>query len=79
MSTNNKVILREILANWILLPAIDAIADPDNINALVALSTHRDVSISNQVDAVNVPMLQCWMTIPMMPKKHAKSPETLFG
>ncbi|XP_050597216.1 sorting nexin-14-like [Bombus affinis] len=68
VSTNNKVILREILANWILLPAIDAIADPDNINALVALSTHRDVSISNQVDAVNVPMLQCWMTIPMMPK-----------
>lgn len=68
VSTNNKVILREILANWILLPAIDAIADPDNINALVVLSTHRDGLVSSQVDTVNVPMLQCWVTIPMMPK-----------
>ncbi|XP_043513618.1 sorting nexin-14-like [Frieseomelitta varia] len=68
VSTNNKVILREILANWILLPAIDAIADPDNINALVVLSTHRDGSVSSQVDTVNVPMLQYWVTIPTMSK-----------
>ncbi|KAK9303202.1 hypothetical protein QLX08_004982 [Tetragonisca angustula] len=63
-----QVILREILANWILLPAIDAIADPDNINTLVVLSTHRDGSVSSQVDTVNVPMLQYWVTIPTMPK-----------
>ncbi|OAD55595.1 Sorting nexin-14 [Eufriesea mexicana] len=68
VSTNNKVILREILANWILLPAIDAIADPDNINALVMLSTHRDGSVSSHVDAINVPMLQCWVTIPLLTK-----------
>lgn len=63
-----QVILREILANWILLPAIDAIADPDNINALVVLSTHRDGSVSSQVDTVNVPMLQYWITIPITSK-----------
>lgn len=68
VSTNNKVILREILANWILLPAVDAIADPDNINTLVVLSTHRDGSASNQVATVNVPMLQCWISNPLPPK-----------
>ncbi|XP_034184894.1 sorting nexin-14 [Osmia lignaria lignaria] len=68
VSTNNKVILREILANWILLPAVDAIADPENINALVMLSTHRDGLVSNSMDAVNVPMLQYWVTISSMPK-----------
>ncbi|XP_076243695.1 sorting nexin-14 isoform X2 [Calliopsis andreniformis] len=68
VSTNNKVILREILANWILLPAIDAIADPENINMLIILSTHRDNSVSNNSDTVNVPMLQHWMTTPSMPK-----------
>ncbi|XP_076756445.1 sorting nexin-14 [Xylocopa sonorina] len=68
VSTNNKVMLREILSNWILLPAIDAIADPENINALVVLSTYRDGSVSNHVDAVNVPMLQCWVAIPPITK-----------
>ncbi|XP_003705519.2 sorting nexin-14 isoform X1 [Megachile rotundata] len=68
VSTNNKVILREILANWILLPAVDAIADPENINALVMLSTHRDGTVTNNVDAVSVPMLQYWVTVPPMPK-----------
>ncbi|XP_076674344.1 sorting nexin-14 [Andrena cerasifolii] len=68
VSTNNKVILREILVNWILLPAIDAIADPENINALVMLATHRDSSVSNHIHTVNVQMLQCWMTIPTVPK-----------
>ncbi|CAK9796439.1 Sorting nexin-14 [Anthophora plagiata] len=68
ISTNNKVILREILANWILLPAVDAIADPDNINALIMLSTHHDGSVSNYVDTVNVPMLQNWITTPLVTK-----------
>ncbi|XP_031833287.1 sorting nexin-14 [Nomia melanderi] len=67
VSTNNKVILREILSNWILLPAIDAIADPENINTLVMLLTHRGTTVSNQVDTLNVQMLQCWMTNSVMP------------
>ncbi|CAL1674633.1 unnamed protein product [Lasius platythorax] len=62
VSTNNKVILREILANWVLLPAIDALADPENINMLVTLSTHRDTSLSNAAKIISVPMLQSWMT-----------------
>ncbi|KAL6264772.1 hypothetical protein P5V15_004870 [Pogonomyrmex californicus] len=66
VSTNNKVILREILANWVLLPAIDALADPENINMLVTLSTHRDTSLSNAAETVTVPMLQSWVTIPAM-------------
>ncbi|XP_076296987.1 sorting nexin-14 isoform X2 [Lasioglossum baleicum] len=57
-----QVILREILSNWILLPAIDAIADPENINTLVMLATHQDTTMSNHVDTLNVQMLQCWMT-----------------
>lgn len=56
------MILREILANWVLLPAIDALADPENINMLVTLSTHRDTSLSNSGNTVNVPMLQSWVT-----------------
>ncbi|XP_076655780.1 sorting nexin-14 isoform X1 [Halictus rubicundus] len=67
VSTNNKVILREILSNWILLPAIDAIADPENINTLVMLTTHQDTKMSNNVDILNVQMLQCWMTNPVTP------------
>ncbi|KAM0734453.1 Sorting nexin-14 [Formica fusca] len=62
VSTNNKVMLREILANWVLLPAIDALADPENINMLVTLSTHRDTSLSSAVKTINVPMLQSWVT-----------------
>ncbi|XP_053994319.1 sorting nexin-14-like [Hylaeus volcanicus] len=65
VSTNNKVLLREILANWILLPALDAIADPENINALVMLLTHHDGTFSNQADAANVQMLQCWVRNPL--------------
>ncbi|XP_043256850.1 sorting nexin-14-like [Colletes gigas] len=75
VSTNNKVLLREILANWILLPAVDAIADPDNINALVLLLTQHDGTFSNDEDAVNVQMLQCWLTNPLMSnvaKNHLK-------
>ncbi|XP_006608646.1 sorting nexin-14-like isoform X1 [Apis dorsata] len=68
VSINNKVILREILANWILLPAIDAIADPDNINALITLATHHENSMYNYMDMINVPMLQCWVTIPLISK-----------
>lgn len=62
VSTNNKVILREILANWVLLPAIDALADPENINTLVTLSTRRDTTLSNAAKTINVPMLQSWVT-----------------
>lgn len=60
------MILREILANWVLLPAIDALADPENINMLVTLSTHRDTSLSDAAEAINVPMLQSWVTVPVM-------------
>lgn len=66
VSTNNKVILREILANWVLLPAIDALTDPENINMLVTLATHRETTLSNAAEAVTVPILQSWMTLPAM-------------
>jgi len=58
-----QVILREILANWVLLPAIDALADPNNINGLVTLSTHYDASLSDDTEIINVPMLQSWVTV----------------
>jgi len=58
-----QVILREILANWVLLPAIDALADPDNINGLVTLSIHHDTSLSDDAETINVPMLQSWITV----------------
>ncbi|KAL0109395.1 hypothetical protein PUN28_014457 [Cardiocondyla obscurior] len=66
VSTNNKVMLREILANWVLLPAIDALADPENINMLVTLSTHHDTILSNVTETVTVPILQSWVTAPIM-------------
>ncbi|XP_018361321.1 PREDICTED: sorting nexin-14-like [Trachymyrmex cornetzi] len=66
VSTNNKVILREILANWVLLPAIDALADPENINMLVTLSTHRETTLSNAAETITVPILQSWLTLPAM-------------
>ncbi|XP_018300298.1 sorting nexin-14 [Mycetomoellerius zeteki] len=66
VSTNNKVILREILANWVLLPAIDALADPENINMLVTLSTHRETTLSNAAETITVPILQSWVTLPAM-------------
>lgn len=47
-----------------LLPAIDALADPENINMLVTLSTHRDTSLSDAAETINVPMLQSWVTVP---------------
>lgn len=58
------MILREILANWVLLPAIDALADPENINMLVTLSTHHGTSLSNAAEAIHIPMLQSWVTTP---------------
>lgn len=60
------MILREILSNWVLLPAVDALADPENINMLVTLSTHRDTFLSNTAETINVPMLQSWVTVPAM-------------
>ncbi|KYN30488.1 Sorting nexin-14, partial [Trachymyrmex septentrionalis] len=66
VSTNNKVILREILANWVLLPAIDALADPENINMLVTLSTNRETTLSNAAETITVPILQSWVTLPEM-------------
>lgn len=53
------------MANWTLLPAIDALADPENINTLVILSTHRDSSLSNIIEIADVPMLQSWLTVPI--------------
>lgn len=54
--------MREILANWVLLPAIDALADPDNINFLVKLGTSCEVLLPSEIDSVNVPVLQTWIT-----------------
>ncbi|XP_034949183.1 sorting nexin-14-like [Chelonus insularis] len=62
ISTNNKVLLREILANWVLLPAMDALADPDNINFLIKLGTQCEGFLSQDMDSVNVPILQAWVT-----------------
>ncbi|KAF7990048.1 hypothetical protein HCN44_008722 [Aphidius gifuensis] len=62
ISTNNKVILREILANWVLLPAIDALADPNNINFLIELCTQYEGTLSNEIDAISVPVLDSWMS-----------------
>ncbi|XP_011314371.1 sorting nexin-14 [Fopius arisanus] len=62
ISTNNKVILREILANWVLLPAMDALSDPDTINFLVELCTQYQGDLSQELDAVEVPALQSWIT-----------------
>ncbi|KAK0097139.1 hypothetical protein PV326_003144 [Microctonus aethiopoides] len=62
MSTNNKVILREILSNWVLLPAMDALADPDNINLLIKLSTECEGVLFQEIDSINVPVLQTWVT-----------------
>ncbi|KAG5322336.1 SNX14 protein, partial [Pseudoatta argentina] len=73
ISTNNKVILREILANWVLLPAIDALADPENINMLVTLSIHRETTLSNIAEAITVPILQSWVTLPAMHSHNAHS------
>lgn len=62
ISTNNKVIVREILANWVLLPAMDALSDPDTINFLVELCTQYQGTLSQELDAVQVPALQAWIT-----------------
>lgn len=59
-----QVILREVLANWVLLPAIDALADPDNLNLLIALCTHIDEKFSQTPDVNFVPMLQSWISNP---------------
>lgn len=56
------MILREILANWVLLPAMDALADPDNINFLVKLCTQYEAILLQEIDSVNVPVLQTWVT-----------------
>ncbi|XP_015608100.1 sorting nexin-14 isoform X2 [Cephus cinctus] len=66
ISTNNRVILREILANWVLLPAMDALADPDNINTLIVLSTHHEGTLSETIDSISVPLLYSWVTPPMI-------------
>ncbi|XP_066581339.1 sorting nexin-14-like [Prorops nasuta] len=66
VSSNNKVILREILSNWILSPAMDALSDPDNINTLILLSVNRNNLSSYVTETMNVPMLQSWVTIPSM-------------
>ncbi|KAL7288116.1 sorting nexin-14-like isoform X2 [Trichogramma pretiosum] len=64
VSINNQVILREVLANWVLLPAIDALADPDNLNMLIALCTHHEGKFSQSTDTIYVPMLQKWISNP---------------
>ncbi|KAJ8681663.1 hypothetical protein QAD02_017455 [Eretmocerus hayati] len=64
VSTNNQVLLREVLANWVLLPAIDALADPDNLNMLISLCTHYDGKFSQSLDTIFVPILQTWVSSP---------------
>ncbi|XP_048505459.1 sorting nexin-14-like isoform X2 [Athalia rosae] len=65
-SINNKIILREILANWVLLPALDALADPDNINTLIILSTYHEGEFTQTTDSVNVPLLHSWAMPPLL-------------
>lgn len=72
-SVNNKIILREILANWVLLPAMDALADPDNINTLVILSTHHEGAFAQSLDSVNVPLLHSWAMPPLLIEKPPDS------
>ncbi|XP_058798225.1 sorting nexin-14-like [Phymastichus coffea] len=62
ISTNNQVLLREVLANWVLLPAIDALADPDNLNMLISLCTHHKGKFDQSIDTMYVPMLQTWIS-----------------
>lgn len=57
-----QVIIREVLANWVLLPAIDALADPDNLNMLVELCTYREHELLQEANSVHVPILHSWMT-----------------
>ncbi|XP_014206596.1 sorting nexin-14-like [Copidosoma floridanum] len=68
VNTNNQVILREVLANWVLLPAIDALADPDNLNMLISLCTHIDGKFSQSTDTIYVPMLHTWISNPQLPQ-----------
>lgn len=49
-----------------LLPAVDALADPENINVLVTLATNHDTTLSNTAEAIAVPILQSWVTVPAM-------------
>ena len=60
------MIIREILANWVLLPAIDALADPENVNTLIELSTHHNQELSQQANSVQVPILHAWVTPVLM-------------
>lgn len=46
------------------MPAIDALADPENLNMLIALCTHYDGNLSQSTDTVFVPMLQTWISNP---------------
>ncbi|KAG7196813.1 hypothetical protein KM043_016926 [Ampulex compressa] len=62
VSANNQVILREILANWIVLPALDTLADPSNVNALISLSTHQESPLVEYSDTPGIPMLQSWLS-----------------
>lgn len=57
-----KVLLREVLANWVLLPAIDALADPENLNTLIELCTHHQHELSQEANSVHVPILYSWVT-----------------
>ncbi|XP_043278854.1 sorting nexin-14-like isoform X2 [Venturia canescens] len=73
ISTNNKVLLREVLANWVLLPAIDALADPENINTLIELCTHHQHELSQEINSVHVPILYSWVT-PILTVQGSQDP-----
>lgn len=72
------MILREILANWVLLPAIDALADPENINTLIILSTHYEGEFSEATNTYSVPLLHSWIAKPVpMPETAVTLKPTL--
>lgn len=45
---------------------MDALANPDNINTLVVLSTHHEGTLAESKDSVNVPLLHSWAMPPLV-------------
>lgn len=65
--------MREVLANWVLLPAMDALCDPENLNLLISLCTHHQGNLSRTPDALHVPLLQRWISSPIIGPLNALS------
>lgn len=53
---------------------MDALADPDNINTLVILSTRHEGELAKNIDSIHVPLLHTWAMPPLVVDK---SPDLL--